>query len=398
LSLHETLTSVTAPLAPKEQAVVTYRENIPEYITVPMAPAATTPAEFNAIVADLGVPIPDGYELQLVEAKKNMNAWTRDSVDQELAVTRPNWTYRFKVVRTAYTHQIREFRDYAAALKRKPKAVSPSGVRQRTVAICYADPQVGKAQHTGGGTVDTEHRVGDLFHQAQDYVRLQKASKIVFGDLGDACENTQNSSSQKHTNDLSFPEQIRVARRLFMYGADMFSRMVPEMDVFGVPSNHMQWRENGKAQGNASADFGLDIVASVQDAFSLNSDAYGHVKFAYPETHRETLVLNVGGLNTGFFHGHQSNNADGVPKFIAGQVAGKQALAQAELFVSGHFHSYQLKTILANQTWLQCPAADNGSDWFTNITGIWSSPGLLVFTVEDGKLIDVKKLEGNTRQ
>jgi hypothetical protein len=185
-----------------------------------------------------------------------------------------------------------------------------------------------------------------------------------------------------------------VARRLFMYGADMFSRMVPEMDVFGVPSNHMQWRENGKAQGNASADFGLDIVASVQDAFSLNDDAYGHVKFAYPETHRESLVLNVAGLNTGFFHGHPAGNSDGIPKFIAGQVAGRQALAQADMFVSAHFHTFFNRTILANQTWLGCPAADNGSDWFTNITGIWSSPGLLVFTVEDGKLTDVKKLEG----
>lgn len=392
MSLADTLTSVTLPLAAKEQPTVTYRDNIPEFITIPSAPEATTPEEFNAIVADLGVPIPEGYELQLVEAKKNMNAWTRDSVKQELAVTRPNWTYRFKVVRTAFTYQIKEFRDYAKSLTRKPKSGNPVN-GNRAVTIAYADPQVGKAQHTGGGTVDTEHRVADLFHKAQDYVRAQKAKNLVFGDLGDACENTQNTSAQKHTNDLSFPEQIRVARRLFMYGADMFAKEANELTVFGVPSNHMQWRENGKAQGNASADFGLDIVASVQDAFSLNDGAYGHVKFAYPERHREALVLNVAGLNTGFFHGHQSGSPDALPKFIAGQVAGKQALAQADLFVSGHFHSYFRKTILANQTLLGCPAADNGSDWFTNLTGIWSSPGLLVFTVEDGVLIDATKLE-----
>jgi hypothetical protein len=321
-----------------------------------------------------------------------MNAWTRDSVDQELAVTRPNWTYRFKVVRTAVTYQIKEFRDYATALKRRPK-VPAAAPKNRAVAIAYADPQVGKAQHTGGGTVDTEHRVADLFGMAQDYIRAQKPSSLIFGDLGDACESTQNTSAQKHTNDLSFPEQIRVARRLFMYGADTFSKLTTDLTVFGVPSNHMQWRENGKAQGNASADFGLDIVASVQDAFGLNDDAYGHVKFAYPERHREALVLNVAGLNTGFFHGHQSGNPDNVPKFIAGQIAGKQTLAQADLFVSGHFHSFRRQTILASQEWLQCPSADNGSDWFTNLTGIWSKPGLLAFTVEDGVLVDVKNLQ-----
>jgi hypothetical protein len=392
VALHETLSDLAVPLAPKEQVKVSYRDGIPSDIEVPSAPQASTPEEFNAIVADLGVPIPEGYELQLVEARKNMAAWTRDSADQERAVTKPNWTYRFKVVLKSSTIQIREFRDYAAALKRKPKA-KPEKPAQRAVVVAYADPQVGKAQHTGGGTVDTEHRVGDLFGMAQDYIRAQKPNKVVFGDMGDACESTQNTSSQKHTNDLSFPEQIRVARRLFMYGADTFSRMVPEMDVFGVPSNHMQWRENGKAQGNASADFGLDIVASVQDAFRLNDDAYGHVKFFYPETHRETLVLNVAGLNTGFFHGHQGNNTHSMPKFIAGQIAGKQALAQAELYVWGHLHSYQKLTMLGNMTGLQCPAADNGSDWFTNLTGIWSEPGLLVFTIEDGKLVDDRMLK-----
>jgi hypothetical protein len=392
VSLADTITSVTTPLAAKEQPTVTYRDNIPEFITIPSAPEATTPEEFNAIVADLGVPIPGGYELQLVEAKKNMNAWTRDSVNQELAVTRPNWTYRFKVARSALTYQIKEFRDYAQSLRRKPKVPAGAGAN-RAVAVCYADPQVGKAQHTGGGTTDTEHRVADLFYAAQDYVRVQKAKTLFFGDMGDACESTQNSAAQKHTNDLSFPEQIRVARRLFMFGADMFAKEANELSVFGIPSNHMQWRENGKAQGNASADFGLDIVASVQDAFGLNQDAYGHVQFAYPERHREALVLNVAGLNTGFFHGHQSGNPDNVPKFIAGQIAGKQTLSQAELFVWGHFHSFQQKTMLGNMTGLQCPSADNGSDWFTNLTGIWSKPGLLVFTVEDGVLIDVKNLQ-----
>lgn len=392
MSLADTITSVSTPLAAKEEVKVTYRDGLPDFIDVPSAPEANTPAEFNAIMADLGVPIPEGCELQLVEARKNMAAWTRDSTLQELAITKPNWTYRFKVVRTAFTYQIKEFRDYAAALKRKPKVPAGAGAN-RAVVVAYADPQVGKAQHTGGGTVDTEHRVADLFGMAQDYIRAQKAKSVFFGDLGDACESTQNSSAQKHTNDLSFPEQIRVARRLFMYGADMFAKDANDLTIFGVNSNHMQWRENGKAQGNASADFGLDIVASVQDAFGFNQDAYGHVQFAYPERHRETLVLNVAGINTGFFHGHQSGNPDAVPKFIAGQIAGKQELSKADMFVWAHFHSFQHKTILGNMTGLQCSSADNGSDWFTNLTGIWSKPGLLAYTVEDGVLIDVKNLQ-----
>lgn len=391
MSLAATLSTVTRDLEPREGVTISYRDGvIPEFIDIPSAPEAHSSAEHRQIVADLGVDIPEGYELQLVEARKNMNAWTRDSVDQERAVTRPNWTYRFKVVRAQQTLQIKEFRDYVRQLSRKPKEVqAPS---RRTCVFPYADPQVGKAQHTGGGTTDTEHRVSDSFYKAQDYYRQMKGDSIVFGDMGDACENTQNTSSQISTNDLSFPEQIRVARRLFMFGADLFSKLTTDLTVFGVPSNHMQWRENGKARGTADADFGLDIVASVQDAFGLNTDAYGHVQFKYPDRYREALVLNVAGLNTGFFHGHQANNPDSMKKWIAGQVAGKQALAAADLFVWGHFHSFRAETILANQFGLQCPSLDNGSDWFTNLTGIWSDPGLLAFTVEDGKVIDHRVL------
>ena len=391
MSLAETLSTVQRELAPREGVKVSYREDlIPEFIDIPSAPQATSSEEHKQIVADLGVDIPEGYELQLVEARKNMAAWTRDSVDQERAVTKPNWTYRFKVVRSQQSHQIKEFRDYALRLKRKPKEVQAAS--HRTCLFPYADPQVGKAQHTGGGTTDTEHRVTDAFYKAQDYYRVMKGDSIVFGDMGDACENTQNTSAQLGTNDLSFPEQIRVARRLFMYGADLFSKLTNDLTVFGVPSNHMQWRENGKARGTADADFGLDIVASVQDAFSLNTNAYGHVTFKYPDRYREALVLNIAGLNTGFFHGHQANNPDSMKKFIAGQVAGKQALAAADLFVWGHFHSFRAETILANQLGLQCPSLDNGSDWFTNLTGVWSDPGMLAVTIEDGKVIDHRVL------
>ena len=392
MGLADTLSTVTEPLVSKSAPKVTYRDNIPQEIILPSAPQASTPAEYAELIADLGVPIPEGYELQLVEAFKNMNAWTRDSVDQENAVTRPTWRYRFKVVQKAVTTEITEFRDYVKTLRRAPKPVKEAPSK-RSVVVCYADPQVGKAQHTGGDVSDTEERVVALFTLAEDYINSWEPDSLFFGDLGDACESTQNSSSQKHTNGLSFPSQIRVARRLFMYGADTFSKMTDDLTVFGVPSNHMQWRENGKAQGTASDDFGLDIVASVQDAFSLNKDAYGHVKFKYPEQYREALVLNVAGLNTGFFHGHQANNPDSISKFIAGQIAGKQALAEAELFVWGHFHSFRETTMLGNLTGLQCPSCDNGSDWFTNNTGIWSEPGLLVFTVEDGKLIDRKVLK-----
>jgi len=392
VALHETLSDLATPLAPKEEVKVSYRDGIPDFIDVPSAPEASTPAEFNAIVADLGVPIPEGYELQLVEARKNMAAWTRDTVGQDNAVTRPNWTYRFKVVQK--TNLLGA--DEVQALYRQIASIKPRKAAEKpTDGSCYvialADFQVGKGSNGAGGTEALVERFERQLSQMVTDYKASGATSILIADLGDnACENEQNSSSQLGTNDLQFIDQLRVWNRIFLQVIVACAKVCNDVKVAAVASNHGQHRHNGKPVGDAHNDYGLLALSNMQDALALNPKAFGHVKFAYPETHKETLTIEVAGTNIGLAHGHQSGSPDKIPDFIGKQIAGRQPLQYADMILTGHFHHLRVQNIIGNRWWMQAPANDAGSVWFTNRSGEFSSPGILTFTVLDGVWSNLK--------
>lgn len=385
MSLADTLSTV-AELTPREGPSVSYVNGIPEFITVPSAPQAETQEDYNAILADLGVPIPDGHELQLVEATKNLNAWTRDSVNQELAVTKPNWRYRFKVVRKSNLLGKDDVQAlYASIAKVKPSKVAKTSTDGSCYVIALADFQVGKGSNGDGGTDALIERFQQqLSRMVADY-KASGASSVFIVDLGDnSCENEHNTASQLGTNDLQFIDQLRVWSRLLLKVVTTFARLSADVTVAGVPSNHSQHRHNGQAVGDAHNDYGLLAISNLQDALALNAPAFGHVKFSYPEPHKESLTVKVGGTYIGCAHGHQSGSPDKIPDFISKQIAGRQPLQYADIILTGHFHHLRVQNIVGNRWWMQGPANDAGSAWFTNRSGEFSSPGVLTFTVLDG--------------
>lgn len=390
MSLADTLS--TADLNHSQTPTISYVDGIPSSIFVPSAPQASTQAEFNHILADLGVPIPDGYELQLVEARKNMHAWTRDSVNQELATTRPNWTYRFKVVPVSNLlgkDDVQELYKQIAGMK--PHKVAKNPVDGSCYVVALADFQVGKGSNGDGGTEALIERVQtQLSRMVADY-KTSGASSVFIVDLGDnSCENEHNTASQLGTNDLQFIDQLRVWSRLLLKIVTTFAKLSDEVTVAGVPSNHSQHRHNGKAVGDAHNDYGLLALSNLQDALALNEKAFGHVKFAYPDTHKESLTVKVGGTYVGCAHGHQSGSPDKIPDFISKQIAGRQPLQFADIILTGHFHHLRVQNIVGNRWWFQGPANDAGSAWFTQRSGEYSSPGVLTFTVLDGVWSNLK--------
>lgn len=394
MSLAETLSTALA-VAPKDEAKVSYRDGIPETIYVPGVPEAKTQEEFNSIIADLGVPIPDGFELQLVEARKNMHAWTRDSEHQELAVTRPNWTYRFKVVPVSGTLSKADVAELGEAVLRA-KPFTPA--KTATAGGCYiaglADFQVGKGSNGDGGTDALIERFTRQLSQIVADFKASGASSILILDLGDnSCENEHNTSSQLGTNDLQFVDQLRVWQRMLLKITTELAKTCGDVTVAGVPSNHSQHRHNGKAVGDAHNDYGLLAISNLQDALGLNPEAFGHVKFAYPEPHKETLAVEVAGTVVGLAHGHQSGSPDKIPDFISKQIAGRQPLQYADIILTGHFHHLRVQNIVGNRWWFQGPANDAGSAWFTNRSGEFSSPGILTLVVNDGGWSNLKIVE-----
>lgn len=261
--------------------------------------------------------------------------------------------------------------------------------------VALADLQVGKTG-SRGGSAHLVDRVMAAITSVENHLATIGPDFLYVLDAGDLIESVENTSAQLHTNDLSVPEQLRVARRLLTEAITRWSAYAGKVVVAGVPSNHCRWRRGKGALGKPSDDFGLETLTAVADALQLAGDAYSHVSFVVPDTWDETLVLDVNGLTVGLAHGHQVNRPEQIPLWWAKQTHGGQPLAHADLLLTGHFHSFRLQYTGRSphtgraKLWVQCPTLDAGSDWYRGLAGEDSDPGLLTFVVRDARAQEFK--------
>jgi hypothetical protein len=219
-------------------------------------------------------------------------------------------------------------------------------------------------------------------------LKASKPSEIVLAELGDGCEGFQNTPQQAHTNDRNLIAQLDLHSTFLTYAATELATLSPKLTVVGVPSNHMEVREHGKAIGGPDNDYGLLTMSQLKRSFGLNPRAYGHVDFAWPGAHEVSKVLNVAGTNVMFTHGHYSRGAgaaDGLPKWLEHQFASDAEYHSARIVFTGHFHHLRIQQIIGGRWWLQAPALDNGSSWLKRINGQGDSDaGILVTRIDAG--------------
>lgn len=331
--------------------------------------------EFEAAT---GMLVPEGQDVVLERAtlqKSTENGFER-------------WWYKFKFV--AKTITVASERPSLIELAEFAKSCSP--VRRRTVAgdmavINIADLQYGKTDRHGGVKETTEGFLRGI-ELAKDYLKRHKIRRVCLTELGDGIENFQNTPAQAQTNDRQLIEQLDGHTALMMYAVTELARVTDELIVVGVPSNHMEVREDGKAVGGVHNDYGLLALSNIKRALALNPKAFGHVQFAWPDDYEVSLTLDLNGVPVGFAHGHYSRGAgaaDGVPKWLAGQFAGNHPLQPAKIIVTAHFHHLRTQNIIGGRWWMQAPTLDRGSSWLEHSTGEGRSEnGILAFIVADG--------------
>lgn len=343
-------------------------------------------AAWQRMVEDLGLSVPQGWRVRLVEAKYDPAAWTRETPEQDKATTRAVWRYRFAVEPDpGATHQEdvnQLIREAARSRRRKPPKVADT--TPRGVVVVYADPQAGKTDELGG-TGALAARVASCFDLLEDYLadlrRVGRApTEAAWLDAGDAIEGIDNTAAQAHTNDLSTTQQIRVHRRITFHGLDYLAGKFPLVTAATCGSNHAMVRRGKDRIGPPDDDWGIEVMSQVQDAYSRNVPAFGHVRFAYPPSWRDTVRVDVAGMQIGLAHGHQAAGGNLV-KWWKDQTFGDQPVATARILVTGHYHHWAAKDCGDGRLWVQAPTLDAGSSWFTMRSGEVSSPGMLVFTV-----------------
>lgn len=384
------LRQAAEPPAPKDfRPGVDYSGRMPSQITTEPLPAMQTEEEWEEAVRAMGIHLPDGYGLVLDRAElagsTNPAAWMRDPADRgakDTAYTAPNtiqrWRYRFKVVLKDPRADV----DIAVLMKEAKKAGRGTPIRSTTGGtrvVSLSDFQVGKVDALGG-TAELLERSEVALKQVIAEIRRTKPKQIVLVDPGDSTEGFESAPNAARTNDLQMTEQIRVWRRILWRWVESLAKLVEDLVVIGVDSNHCSVRAGKNKLGPAGDDWGVEVIAQVSDIAKVNPEAFGHVRFIVPNEHEEHVLFTLlDGRLLGVIHGHQANNPEGLVKKI--KENSRSGIGQADIVVAGHFHHLRIQAFGSRQWLMISPTMDNGSSWF-QYSGEVSDPGVLSFSVD----------------
>lgn len=258
-----------------------------------------------------------------------------------------------------------------------------------TLVVAMADFQIGKTG-SGGNTADTIERVERMIRQVEEDVRRRGGyGQIILADVGDSTEGFWNVASQAQTNDLSLTDQIRTVQRLYADALRSLAPLCDRLDYVAVPSNHCQVRTsvgNSNRANIPADDFGLMVSYNIEDVVT-DRPGYQHVRFHRPAPHEEALTIQAAdGTGVGFAHGHTAGSQAKVPTWFRDLAFGERSgLQDARILVHGHWHNFRVQLVGRDRWIISCPSADNGSDWWSNISGDATSPALLTFEVTQGR-------------
>jgi predicted phosphodiesterase len=361
-------------------------------VTTGPMPHLGTEDEWRQVVEDLGLTIPEGWSVRLVEARFDPVAWTREEPfyqDREgnklrsPAITRPVWRYRFAVER-ASANAVLDEALLAAALKAKGTP-NVTTFAPGAYVIAIGDTQIGKVD-LNGGTYEAVNRILRSVDLAiARYKSMPKASRpttIVLALLGDHVEGlTSQGGRLAWRVDLGVTDMVRVWRRTLLEIVRRVARLGVDVVVAGISGNHDEAiRQPVTTYANDS--WAIDAMSAVADVCAENTEAFGRVTFRFPEDDRLDLTIEVGGTIITLAHGHKWKSGKAM-EWWAGQAHGMQPAGHSTLLLSGHYHHLAVLTDGA-KTHVQVPAMDGGSGWWRDSTGLDAEPGLVTLLVRDG--------------
>lgn len=290
-------------------------------------------------------------------------------------------------------HLIQEIR------KHKPKERKPLIEGAASLVVVAADWQVGKKDGDGlKGLVgrwlqaidDVEARYKELKKMGRP---IESITVLCLGDLVEGCDG--HYDIQTFTVEVDRRDQVKIARRLLRDALIRWSKFAPEITVAAIGGNHGENRKNGKAFTTLNDNDDVALVESVAEIFQANPEAYGHIKFAIP-TDSLSLTVEAGTKIIGITHGHLARAGAGVEaklrRWIADQTLGRNKIGDCDILVTGHYHSLKMAD-WGGVKWLQAPALDGGSVWWSQSTGETADVGVLTFVVSERGITDLQLLQ-----
>lgn len=367
--------------APKgwEPGVRFTSDNIQEITTDAIGMLEGEP-DWKSAVEEMGLTIPDGYRVRLVEMRFDPGAWTREDPEQKYATTKPIWRYKFAVEPLPLEAQNAidgiEILNSLTRAKKPARKVKNSGNASLTMNI--NDTQIGK--DAGGGTEATIERLDRYFDMAQEKARELKRTAgdlvlLLGGDLVEGCNIYPNQSFQI---DRDRRAQIRTMTGITL---NLLDRLAPEFEtvrVFAVPGNHGEHRANGKRVNRHDNDD--QLVAEAVATAAERDPALSHVSFviAYDEP---AVTADIQGHILALTHGSvYAKSGSGSPsekalRWYRNMAGAHHPVGSADILVGNHFH-HEVVANYGSMLFVQNPAMDGGSPEFADYSGTDCPPGM----------------------
>lgn len=314
-----------------------------------------------------------GYDPGEYEITGSVNQWRKQQADGEWLTS-----YFFKV-RPLETRL--DLPALYAASNRKPRTPLKVTADSRVTVVALSDVQAGKTG-SRGGTPELIDRLAQKRAALEAHLRKVKPQATVLAECGDLFEGFESGGNPAFTNDLSLAQQMDLAGTEVYRFIELMQRH-GHVDVVAVTSNHTAWRRGKVNLGRPGDDLGLFVhkqVKKVADAAGIDAT------WTIPGEYDESVTIDILGTRLGVVHGNQYAPGKAVD-WWAKQQHGGQPVAAADILVAGHYHCLHVQPTGRNpytgrsKWFLQCPTTDAGSDWFRNLQGDDSDPGILVFDI-----------------
>lgn len=269
---------------------------------------------------------------------------------------------------------------------KKPVLVSSEAYQTDTFVFVCSDWQVGKSENGFGSEQTIERFRSSLLQAVQQIKNLRKTGVSIdklailsVGDLVEGCDG--HYAIQNFTVDLDRRHQVKVVRELLTEAILTLSPLFGHTTIAAVAGNHGENRKDGKAFTTLADNDDVAAPEAVKEAFDLAG--WGDRLTWFIPEHELTLCIDLGGVKVGLVHGHQFKGGVNALKkahdWWGSQVFGLEAVNDAQILLSGHFHSLHVVNVTAGRTWIQAPTIDPGSAWFTNTTGTSAIPAQMCF-------------------
>ena len=334
-----------------------------------------TDAIWGNLIADWGL---DPAQVRIVPGSVQVRAWDANCGGGEIKRLKYYRASLEPVIKTEDHADI----DALCRLVEKRKPVKPTFVAgsQRAAIVNLSDWQIGKGE--GGGTPAFVERMMVTIDRLQDHLKMLRKLGIEavylvgLGDLVEQCDG--HYDMQAFSVDLDRREQMRLARRIILGFVDMVIGLGLRAVIGAVPGNHGENRRNGKAFTTWTDNDDLAVFDGIAEIISHNAERYALASIPQAVNPDDlTLTLDVAGVPVGWAHGHQCKSG-GPEKWWSGQVMGHQPIGQAQILNTGHFHHLTISE-KTGRTWMQMPANDGGSYWWTAQTGQASPAGTVCY-------------------